>query len=73
MCWGRSKLNLLSLTFSLVNPKIWTKYDGVDPETSLAGPANAQGMDYFNSPGTKKWWCPARPYGLGGVAITTKI
>ena len=52
---GRSKLSLLSLTIFANNPKIWTKYQGVDPETSLAGPSNAQGLDYFNSPGTKSY------------------
>jgi hypothetical protein len=52
---GRSKLNLLSVTIFANNPKIWTRYQGVDPETSLAGPANAQGMDYFNNPGTKSY------------------
>jgi len=30
-----------------------TPYTGVDPETSLTGATNAQGLDYFNSPGTK--------------------
>ena len=52
---GKSKINLLSVTIFANNPKIWTKYQGVDPETSLAGPANAQGMDYFNNPGTKSY------------------
>ncbi len=52
---GRSKVNLLSVTIFANNPKIWTKYQGVDPETSLAGPANAQGMYYFNNPGTKSY------------------
>jgi hypothetical protein len=52
---GKSKLNLLSVTIFANNPKIWTKYDGVDPETSLAGPSNAQGLDYFNNPGTKSY------------------
>jgi TonB-linked SusC/RagA family outer membrane protein len=52
---GKSKLNLLSLTVFANNLKIWTKYDGVDPETSLTGPSNAQGLDYFNNPGTKSY------------------
>ncbi len=34
-----------------------TEYKGVDPETNLRGPSNAQGWDYFNLPG-------ARSYGL---------
>ena len=37
----------LSVTLFANNPKLWTKYDGVDPETSLAGPANAQGLGLF--------------------------
>ncbi|MBS1933898.1 MAG: SusC/RagA family TonB-linked outer membrane protein [Bacteroidetes bacterium] len=48
-------LHGLSLTIFANNPKLWTKYSGVDPETSLAGPANGQGIDYFNNPGTKSW------------------
>ena len=32
-----------------------TKYTGVDPETSLSGPANGQGLDYFNNPGIKSY------------------
>ena len=42
----------LSLTAFANNPFLWTKYPGVDPSTSFAGPANAQGEDWFNSPGT---------------------
>lgn len=45
----------LSLTIFANNLKVWTKYKGVDPETSLAGPANGQGLDYFNNPGTKSY------------------
>ncbi len=32
-----------------------TNYTGIDPETSLLGADNAQGMDYFNMPGTKSY------------------
>jgi len=45
----------LGLTLFANNLHVWTKYDGVDPETSLTGPANAQGLDYFNNPGTKSY------------------
>lgn len=45
----------LSVTLFANNPVLWTKYQGVDPETSLAGPANGQGLDYFNNPGTKSY------------------
>jgi TonB-linked SusC/RagA family outer membrane protein len=45
----------VSVTLFMNNPVLWTKYSGVDPETSLAGPANGQGLDYFNNPGTKSY------------------
>jgi TonB-linked SusC/RagA family outer membrane protein len=45
----------LSLTFIANNLHVWTKYDGVDPETSLGGPSNVQGLDYFNNPNTKSY------------------
>ncbi|MDO6434759.1 SusC/RagA family TonB-linked outer membrane protein [Flavitalea sp. BT771] len=48
-------LKSLSLTLFANNPLLWTKYKGVDPETSLAGPANGQGIDYFNGPGVKNY------------------
>ena len=34
---------------------LWTPYTGIDPETSLQGAINGQGMDYFNMPGTKSY------------------
>jgi len=34
---------------------IWTPYHGVDPETSLTGATSAQGIDYFNNPGTSSY------------------
>lgn len=34
---------------------IWTPYKGIDPETSLTGATNAQGIDYFNIPGTSSY------------------
>jgi hypothetical protein len=30
-----------------------TPYSGIDPETSLLGADNGQGIDYFNMPGTR--------------------
>ena len=45
----------ITLTAFANNPFLWTKYTGVDPETSLAGPANGQGLDYFNNPGTRSY------------------
>lgn len=51
----KAKLAAVSVTLFANNPVLWTKYSGVDPETSLAGPANGQGLDYFNNPGTKSY------------------
>jgi TonB-linked SusC/RagA family outer membrane protein len=34
---------------------IWTPYHGIDPETSLTGATSAQGIDYFNNPGTASY------------------
>ena len=53
--FGKNHYSNLSFTIFANNLKIWTKYDGVDPETSLGGPANIQGLDYFNNPGTKSY------------------
>ena len=50
-------IHMKSMSVSLFsnNPFLWTKYKGVDPETSLSGPSNGQGLDYFNNPGTKSY------------------
>jgi len=42
---------------TLTGRNLWidTKYNGVDPETSLNGNGNGQGFDYFNNPGTKSY------------------
>ena len=42
-------------TASLVGRNLWysTEYNGVDPETSLTGVGNGQGVDYFNMPSTR--------------------
>jgi len=53
--FGKNHFTNLSVTIFANNLKLWTKYDGVDPETSLGGPANDQGLDYFNNPGTKSY------------------
>ena len=35
---------------------LWTKYQGIDPETNLEGPIGAgRGVDYFNNPQTRSW------------------
>ncbi|TCI92545.1 SusC/RagA family TonB-linked outer membrane protein [Tenacibaculum sp. M341] len=46
----------ISVTFTGNNLWLDTPYTGVDPETSLTGAgSNAQGVDYFNNPGTKSY------------------
>jgi len=45
----------LDLYFTGTNLLLWTPYDGIDPETNLLGNSNAQGIDYFNMPGTKSY------------------
>ena len=45
----------LNIYFTGTNLLLFTKYKGVDPETSLAGSDNALGIDYFNMPGTKSY------------------
>jgi len=45
----------LSLYFTGTNLWISTPYKGIDPETNLLGASNAQGIDYFNMPGTKSY------------------
>ena len=51
----KAHIQKLSLTLFMNNIILWTKYSGVDPETSLIGPANGQGLDYFNNPGIKSY------------------
>ncbi|MEP6465743.1 MAG: SusC/RagA family TonB-linked outer membrane protein [Parafilimonas sp.] len=55
MLFGHKHSNNISITVYSNNPFLWTKYNGVDPETSLGGPANGQGLDFFNNPGTKSY------------------
>jgi len=55
LCVQKMHLQKVSLTFFMNNIILSTKYTGVDPETSLVGPQNAQGLDYFNNPGIKSY------------------
>ena len=45
----------VQLYFTGRNLWLSTPYSGIDPETNLGGATNAQGMDYFNNPGTKTY------------------
>jgi hypothetical protein len=49
--------NVKQLKIFATGRNLWisTPYDGVDPETNLFGANNAQGLDYFNMPGTKSY------------------
>jgi TonB-linked SusC/RagA family outer membrane protein len=50
-----AKISDLTLTVSARNLFLSTPYTGIDPETNLYGSSNAQGLDYFNMPGTKSY------------------
>ena len=45
------------ISVGFIGRNLWysTQYDGVDPETSLTGTGNAQGLDYFNQPSTRSF------------------
>jgi TonB-linked SusC/RagA family outer membrane protein len=51
----KSPIRSLTLTVSARNLWLDTPYTGIDPETNLYGASNAQGLDYFNMPGTKSY------------------
>ena len=56
--WVSNLIGLTSIDLRLAgrNLKTWTKYNGIDPETNLAGAAFAvQGIDYFNNPQTRSF------------------
>ncbi len=46
-------VNSLSIYFTGRNLWLKTPFTGIDPETNLLGASNAQGLEYFNMPGTK--------------------
>jgi TonB-linked SusC/RagA family outer membrane protein len=52
-----TKAKVTDLTIGITGRNLWLKtdYTGVDPETSLTGARNSQGLDYFNMPNTKSW------------------
>lgn len=52
-----SKIHLQSADLYITGKNLWisTPYTGVDPETSLFGADNAQGIDFFNMPSTKSY------------------
>lgn len=52
---SKAKMSYLTITLTGRNLFLSTPYTGVDPETNLYGASNAQGLDYFNMPGTKSY------------------
>jgi TonB-linked SusC/RagA family outer membrane protein len=49
-------LKTMDVNFTVRNALLFTKYPGVDPETSLTGAgSNINGFDYFNNPGTRSY------------------
>jgi hypothetical protein len=52
---GSTFLKNVEVYFTGRNLFLDTPYSGIDPETNLLGSDNAQGMDYFNMPGTKSY------------------
>jgi len=50
-----SMLSRIGLSFTARNLWLSTDYKGIDPETSLIGNGNGQGMDYFQFPNTKSY------------------
>jgi hypothetical protein len=48
-------LESAEIYFTGKNLWLSTPYRGIDPETSLLGASNGQGMDYFNMPGVKTY------------------
>ncbi len=45
----------LDIYFACKNLWLQTKYSGIDPETSLYGASNAQGIDFYNMPGIRSY------------------
>jgi hypothetical protein len=52
---ANSFIKSLEVYLSAKNLWLSTEYTGIDPETSLNGATNAQGMDYYNVPGTRAY------------------
>lgn len=52
---NRTFFHSAEVYFSGRNLWLSTPYTGIDPETSLIGAGNGQGLDYFNMPGTKSY------------------
>jgi TonB-linked SusC/RagA family outer membrane protein len=56
--WVKKSLGLSSIDVRVSgrNLKVWSDYDGVDPETNLYGGTGiGRGIDYFNNPQARSW------------------
>ncbi len=56
--WVKKSLGLSSIDMRVSgrNLKVWTDYEGVDPETNLFGGTGiGRGIDYFNNPQSRSW------------------
>ncbi|WP_342085620.1 SusC/RagA family TonB-linked outer membrane protein [Dyadobacter sp. OTU695] len=53
----RKATKLQSVEFSVTgrNLFLWTKVEGIDPDTNLSGGPAGRNMDYFNTPGTRSY------------------
>ena len=53
----RKKTHFQSVEFSATgrNLLLWTKVEGIDPDTNLAGTLLGRGQDYFNTPNTRSF------------------
>ncbi|MFA8449211.1 MAG: SusC/RagA family TonB-linked outer membrane protein [Bacteroidales bacterium] len=51
----KSFIKGINIYFTGTNLLLFTPYSGIDPETSLYGADNAQGLDYYNLPGTRSY------------------
>lgn len=52
---SKARVSDAELFFTGRNLWLSTPYTGIDPETSLIGQGNAQGLEYFNMPNTKSY------------------
>jgi TonB-linked SusC/RagA family outer membrane protein len=55
-----SGLQSIDISFSGRNLYLWTDYKGIDPETNLTGASNGRGLDYFNNPSTRSYFCTVK-------------
>ena len=52
---SKTFLRGVGIGFTARNFILWTRFQGIDPETNLMGSSNAQGLEYFNMPNTQSY------------------